>query len=388
MVQAAQKLEMDGGFDERISELKEELNADINIVKEKLSKPITKVQSGVANFMYPLTEKKAMPIDEAAAEKSRETFPNFFPPTFIDRLAYFLSNPREYIDSIEEYEKICPFPELDFSTQTDEFRFSTDDPMRKMEEYMIEKAILDFLSSRYVGNGKQIRVLDMGTGSGRIARCSERILRDVFDGNTDKYAVFGIDIIPENIEGAKKVDERTGSEIVYLLGDMNDTKLETGSISIATSVASTYLNATHRRPREFSEMVRLIDEDGGVVSIVSPNDSFSCKEYGDIMLRTAWGRYLNPFNILVTSKLGHRVLYTERLGEARPDMGFPGYVDVGRAIKDVLHAEIIDDYAWPESGGPAVFNVYTFRVNGKTKKALGKYIDFMEAKNDAKPIVA
>ena len=364
-------------INERILMRSKALQRRIEVIEKKLEKPLTGFKKKIADFAYPKTERDAKKIDEEAAIRSKDIFPDYFPETLEMMLRQLLNDPESYIKKVEAYEKHCPFPEIDFITSTKEFKTSTKDPMRKMEEACVERALLGLLTREPILKNDGAIFLDLGSGIGRIARLVEHILKDIFKEKKTRITIYGIDLLTLNIEGAQEVSKKLDSRILFDEGDINCLKFGADSISFLTSVATTYLNTKHRRALELAEMARVLNING-ISCMVYPNDKFSCREYAYIMLRTAFDRYFNPFNISSMRKFGSRFFYTEKLGKSRPDMRLPKDREMENAIRNSLHANIIDYCSFPKRGGPDVMSSYTFSITKETKTVLRKYIEFRE----------
>lgn len=362
----------------RIQMRSKALQGKIDFIEKKMEKPLTGFKKRIADIAYPRTERDAKTVDEEAAILSKDIFPKYFPETLEMMLQQLLNDPEDYIKKVETYEQHCPLPEIEFSTEKKEFLTSAKDPMRKMEEARVEKALLSFLEKVNSNHSDTITLLDLGSGSGRITKLLGDILGDIYGNTSNHYTVKGIDILHDNVCGAIQACKNEKSRISFHIGDMNKLNVASHSVSFVSSVATSYLNSTHRRALEFVEIARVLDNNDGIACIVNPNEDFTCKEYGYTMLRCAFDRYFNPFNIATTRRLGSRVLYTERLSRARPDMMFPIHSAVEKTIENVLKATLLDDYRWPNTGGPGLFGSHIFAVNEKTKKALKKYTEFRE----------
>jgi ubiquinone/menaquinone biosynthesis C-methylase UbiE len=356
-----------------------DLIARIKELELRLSKPLSPLKKTIADIAYPQLEKAARKVDEDQSKLAGDIFPRYFPPTLGEMLNLLLKDPDGYLERIEEYERICPSPDLDFSTETREFTASVKDPMRKMEEARVEKALMHLLVDRSRKNGEKLTALDLGSGNGRIARLVEKRFTDTAEMGGYKYTVWGIDILPSNVYGAKELGKKIGSKVDFLEGDISRLDFGTNTLSFVSSVATLYLIGKHRRPLVIAEIARVLEENGGVSCIVNPNEQFTCRDYGYIMLRTAFDRYFNPLNISVMRRLGSRVFYIEELGKKRPDMGFPDRAEMTSAIGDVLGAELLDLYSFPNGIGPNLMTAHSFRITTKTKDVLRKYTDCRES---------
>jgi SAM-dependent methyltransferase len=381
MYEIINRIEMDSllsqAIEKNISNRDVDLNAHIQSLERKLDKPLSATKKLIADIAYPRTEREAKKINEEHARVANDWFSRFFPPTFGRMLDDLLLDPKGYMEKIKEYEFICLCPEIDFVSETREFADSVKDPMGKMEEARVERALLSLLKTTSIRKGNKLVALDLGSGSGRIARRIEQVLQGIFPEDSADFAVLGVDILSSNIDGARIVAKKNGSKIRFIKGDINRLHFETNKISFISSVATSYLNPSYKRPLEFAEIARVLREKDGVACIVNPNEAFSVKEYGYIMMRTAFNRYINPLNIAVMRKLGCRVLYTERLGKARLDMRLPNGSEIMDAVQKVLKSEILEYYRWPKNKNPDLWNAHTFMTNRKTTEVLQKYIDYL-----------
>jgi len=365
-------------INKRIQMRSRALQRKIDFIEKKFEKPLTGFKKSIADSAYPRTEQDAKTVDEEAATLSRDIFSDYFPETLDMMLQQLLNDPESYIKKVEAYETHCPLPEIEFSTEKKEFLSSAKDPMRKMEEARVEKALLFFLEKVNSNHSDTITLLDLGSGSGRITKLLGDILKNIYGDMSNHYTVRGIDVLHDNVFGAIQACKNETSRVTFDVGDMNKLNIASHSVSFVSSVATSYLNSTHRRALEFAEIARVLDKKGGIACIVNPNEDFTCREYGYTMLRCAFDRYFNPFNIATTRRLGSRVLYTERLSKARPDMMFPIHSAVGKAIENVLKATLLDDYRWPRTGGPGLFGSHIFAMNEETNKALRKYTEYRD----------
>lgn len=96
------------------------------------------------------------------------------------------------------------------------------------------------------------RVLDIGTGTGTVARQLAK----------RGCSVTGLDPSAEMMEGAKALDEKEGVRVTYVQGKTEDTQLPTASFEVVTAGTCWHWFDSHKA---FAEVARLLVEGGRLV---------------------------------------------------------------------------------------------------------------------------
>ena len=367
--------------DEAAKELLKQTREKEETLHEALNQPLSFIQKalvdGLYTFYFDVLGKKPK-IDEDAARQARETFKNYFPEKVEDMLAQLLDDPEGYQQKVVAFEKICPPVFVDFPTDPSYYRVIISDPSRQLQEVLTRLALF----SNFPFSDGKYSALDVGTGYGRLARVIEDTLLSLYAGGKG-YRVFGQDILEGNIEGAKKLNRETGSEITFFTRDMNQIPFPSNSLNLVNTTDASYLNFRHRRPFYIAEIARVLRPDGGVCCITNPNEKTTLKEYNYLMMRTNYRTYLNPVNIMKATVLGKCSIYIDALSKARPDWALTTTADMTDTLTRVLKADIIDVNNWPKKGGPSIYSGFTFAVNDSTKKQIDRYTKFRERQKAA-----
>ena len=364
----------------RLQQLEARANQKKKALHKVLNQPLTFIQKAIVDgafgFYFNVLRKRPE-IDQDAARLATEKFGQYFPSTLEEMFLELLKDPEGYSQKVEEYEKVCPPVSVEFPTNPAYYTLITRDPSRQIQEIFTELALL---SNFPTSNGKYY-ALDIGTGYGRLARKIEDTLRVLYEGEKG-YKVFGMDISESNIEDAKKMNQETGSEIVFFARDMNTVPFLSDTLNLVNTTDASYLNFRHRRPFYLAEIARVLNPDGGRGCITNPNENTTLKEYNYVMMRTNYKTYLNPINIVRTSALGKCSINIDDLMNARPDWAITATQDMANTLEKALKGEIIDACDWPKEGGPAIYSEFTFAVTDKAKKALRNYIEFRERQRE------
>lgn len=103
----------------------------------------------------------------------------------------------------KKYSQVDP---VDYALQ----RFST--PAGKLIDAVEKKAVLDLLLSSGIAHKRELKILDVATGPGRLAFYLEEHLR--------KAEIKGVDINENMLKRAKQTAQKKGSKVNFIKGDI------------------------------------------------------------------------------------------------------------------------------------------------------------------------
>jgi len=361
---------------EAVTQERNRIHCELASVRKRLNRPATtlhRILAG-ANFLIALLRggDQSEILDPDAVKKANRAFQRLFPPTLPEMTALALTDPEAYDERIRRYETACGSPHIPFETEADFYRLIVRDPIRKAEEYLLLQTALDC----YHLNGSSFSVVDLGTGSGRLAFC----LAETLSRLQASALIYGLDINSDNIRDALSEKSRQGYEAMkFVRGDMTRTPFAPARFSLANSSCSAYLVPFYRRPYQLLEMVRIL-QPGGTGIMTGPNENLSAWGYTLRMGASNLSTYLNPFNLAVALRLGPIGLLIDRTARRRNDFAYPVTSQVCAALR-LLECDISRSENWPQSGGVGLFSAITFRTSEKTEQKIRNYRAFMEKVN-------
>jgi SAM-dependent methyltransferase len=337
-----------------------------------LNRSLTLVQGLIAQWNIlaaRYTHARRLPaLEPEAVEHANREYSRRFPPTLAEKIEEVAIRPDDYIRRVTDYERaIGGCPAVIFPTDGEWYRLIVSDPLRIEEELLLQETVLDHgLSERH-----PLRILDLGTGNGRMARsvCS---LLSGSEGLVD-VQVYGLDSGMANLEDGRRMsDEQGGCPVHFMCGDMAHLPLRAGSCSIISVASSFNLVPEYEQPLVILEMLRCLRE-GGEGLITGPNERFSAEKYVRCTVATNLDGYLLPWNMARAHEMGHVGLVIDELVRTRFDCS---YLKMGQLCEmfETMGCHLLSRTHWPWRGSEAgIYSGLRFRVTAETKRLLRPY---------------
>jgi len=218
-------------------------------------------------------------------------------------------------------------------------------------------------------------VVDLGTGSGRLAFCITDLLRRCCSAKD--FETYGLDIDPANIKDAleTKSFRGYGAQVKFVTGDMTRTPFRQDRFSLSCAASSVYLVPAYARALCLLEMVRIL-KPGGQGIITGPNEHFSVLNYTYCMGASNLRTYLNPVNMYLAQRLGSTGMLIDAAAKKRRDFTFPDTSELCLSL-ELAGCEIIKVEYWPKSNVAPLFTGIRFRKRTDGNQRMARYNDYM-----------
>jgi ubiquinone/menaquinone biosynthesis C-methylase UbiE len=364
------------------------LDASSTANQARLNQPLTPLRQLLALANYGLAwcrgPSPADCLDPENVAAANAAFEKLFHGKLHHLTLEALAAPENYLRKIRSYEKrLNGRPLVPFATENDNYRLIVKDPLRIQEEHFVFNAMLnsDLLDDQLPS------VLDLGTGSGRLAFCMAELLRRSCAAS--HFETYGLDIDPANIRDALETKSARGygPQVKFVTGDMTRTPFLHDRFGLCSAASSVYLVPAYARVLCLLEMVRIL-KPGGEGVITGPNEHFSVLNYTYCMGASNLRTYINPVNMYLAQKLGGTGMLIEAVARQRQDYAFPDTSELCLAL-ELTGCRINKVEYWPKSNVPPLFTGIHFRKTATTNRSMAHYNDFMNKRiedSGVKPI--
>lgn len=317
-----------------------------------------------------ITPRDHPALAREAVQQANEAFRERFPSGLAEQTEEALFNLQEYKRRIADYEACIGIrPYVPFPTDQEWYRLIVHDPLRIEEELFFLDSLLD---SRLHPTTKPLRIVDLGTGNGRMAFRVSRMLTELI--GEDRFQLLGLDRELDNLRDGSRIASEEGrpSSCCWLAGDMASLPLQTGSCSFILAASCLNLIPEYERPLAILEMLRCLKE-GGEAIITGPNERFSAEKYIKCTVATNLEKYMLPWNMAQAQKLGQTGSIIDDLVKERLDFGYLStdtwceiFQNRGCSLQTLKH--------WPQQGSePHIFSGMRFKVTAATKQRMQRY---------------
>jgi SAM-dependent methyltransferase len=309
-------------------------------------------------------------LAKEAVQRANEAYRERFPSGLAEKTEEALFNLPEYKRRIADYEaRIGIRPYVPFPTDQEWYRLIVHDPLRIEEELFFLDGLLD---SRLHPTPKPLRIVDLGTGNGRMVFRISGVLSGLIA--EDCFQLIGLDRELVNLrDGAKSASEKGGpSSFCWLAGDMARLPLRAGSCDFILAASCLNLVPEYERPLVILEMLRCLRE-GGEVIVTGPNERFSAEEYIKCTVASNLERYVLPWNMAQAQSLGQVGTIIDDLVKERLDCSYLP-TDAFCETLQVMDCQLQTLEHWPTQGSePHIFSGMRFKVTAATKQRMQRY---------------
>jgi ubiquinone/menaquinone biosynthesis C-methylase UbiE len=340
--------------------------------EKRLNRSLTPVQGLIAQWNILVArcihDRRLPALEPEAVEHANREYSRRFPPGLAEKVEEVMIRPDDYIRKMAAYERsIGGRPTVTFPTDGEWYRLIVSDPLRIEEELLLQETVLEHGLSEH----PPLRVLDVGTGNGRMAQSVFSLLSG--SGLLIDLQVYGLDSGMANlVDGQRMAREQGACSVHFMCGDMAHLPLGAGSCSIISAASCFNLVPEYEQPLVILEMLRCLRESGEVL-ITGPNERFSAERYVRCTVATNLAGYLLPWNMARAHEMGQVGLVIDELVRKRFDCS---YLQTGQLCEmfETMGCTLLSRTHWPGLGSEAgIFSGLRFRVTAETKRLLRRY---------------
>ncbi len=337
--------------------------------QERLNRSLTLVQSLIAQwnmlFARCFNDRRHPALEPETVEHANREYSRRFPSSLAEKIEEVMIRPDDYLQNVTDYERsIGGRPTVTFPTDDEWYRLIVSDPLRIEEELLLQEAVLDHGLPEH----PPLRVLDLGTGNGRMARSVCSLLSGSWVPGT--VQICGLDSGMANlVDGQRMSREHGACSVHFMCGDMALLPLVTGSCHIICAASCLNLVPEYVQPLVILEMLRCLDDDGEGL-ITGPNEHFSAENYVRCTVATNLARYALPWDMIEAHNLGQIGMVIDDLVRNRRDCAYLPSSEF-HEIVSIMGCQLISRRQWPQKGTePAIFSGLRFRATPETKRRL------------------
>ena len=294
----------------------------------------------------------AKPLDAGMVKYANALYSSLFDRSLPDLTNDALADLPAYLKKIENFENYAALPETPvFDAKENYERLIEHDLLRRREKNFVIKAMLSGSaiktndSGKTNGSGDAFRVVDFGSGGGRIFYEIADILSRIFP--TDPFQVIGLEENHDNTQYATshQAFSGNGKTLMHITSDATAAPLQSGSVSMSCLNSVMQLIPVYKRPLLMMELVRILKTNGEGV-ITGPNEKCTLDAYIRSALAAQPGVYLNPARMLMAMKMIPFAVTIDELCQKRTDYGYPDTKEICTVLEK-LGCTVIQTETWP-----------------------------------------
>lgn len=289
----------------------------------------------------------AKPLDAGMVKNANALYSSLFDKSLPELMNDALTDLPAYLKKIVKYENQAALPEtLVFDAKEDYERLIEHDFLRRREKNFVIKAMLSGSAITTDSSGDGVRVVDFGSGGGRIFYEIADILSRIFPA--DPFQVIGLDQNYDNTQYATSQQDFSGNgkTLMHITSDATAAPLKSGSVSMCCLNSVMQLIPVYKRPLLMVELVRILKTNGEGV-ITGPNEKCTLGAYIRSALAAQPGVYLNPARMFMAMKMAPFARKVDELCQKRTDYGYSDTKEICMVLER-LGCTVIQAETWPE----------------------------------------